>query len=212
MQQAKSKRRGRLILGICGAPAAGKSTLAESLVNTWNHRFAKTAALVPMDGYHLSNEKLQQMGLWELKGKPETFDAHAFVQKIKEIRSSPAEKHFCPLFDRSSESSIENAIVVGEEHELVVVEGNYLLLDFPPWDELRELFDLVWYIQSAKKTIYPRLLARHMQGGKSEKQSKEKLASTDLPNAKLIAKTAVRADLLIESEELLGPAQRKKQI
>jgi pantothenate kinase len=195
----------RYILGIAGIPGAGKSTLTEQLVNGVNERFsgstmtaAELAIVVPMDGFHLSNERLEQLNLLHLKGVPESFDAKRFVQLLKLLRSNTTTAISAPIFDRSTESSIENAITIKPEHTLCVVEGNYLLLPEAPWSEGREYFNQVWFIDVSIETVYPRLLARHMQV-KSEQNSREKIESTDLPNARLILSTAPFANKLIKT-------------
>lgn len=192
----------RFMLGICGAPGAGKSTLAEWIVNEWNRRQPGTAVLVPMDGYHLSNEALEEKSLLPLKGIPDTFDSIAFVEKLAEIREHPEQTHFCPRFDRSIEASIQNAISIVPAHRLVVSEGNYLLLDKEPWCKIREILNEVWMIEAAEELILPRLLQRHQAGGKTQEGALTKVNSTDLPNARLISASSARAHRRFSASEL----------
>lgn len=192
----------RLMLGICGAPAAGKSTLAAWLVDKWNLKYLDEAVLVPMDGFHLSNNELERLGLLALKGIPETFNAQAFVDKLNSVRGNPKETHFCPRFDRRIEASEENAIEIKPSHKLLVVEGNYLLLDTAPWNEIERLLDEIWFIRAEEKVLWPRLLLRHQEGGKSLEQAKAKVESTDIANARLIASSCRRANRIIESQDL----------
>lgn len=196
-------RQNRLLLGICGAPGAGKSTISAWIVESWNLRHTGEAVLVPMDGYHFSNETLERKGLLPLKGIPDTFDAPAFIAKLKSIKQSPAIEHYCPRFDRSIEASIDDDIKVSPSHKLIVVEGNYLLLARPPWNELKSLLDQIWFIDADEELLLPRLLARHQEAGKSAQAAREKLNSTDLPNARLVAESKGRADKVLESRELI---------
>lgn len=191
--------RQRFILGITGYPAAGKSSISERLAKGVNRRIAgETAAVVPMDGFHYSNDKLQQMGLLELKGIPDTFDALGFVDLLKRLRHGTAEKVYCPLFDRSIEASIEDALIIRRWQRLCIVEGNYLLLDKEPWNKCREYCDEVWFLNTSIETILPRLYARHQQGGRTPESARAKVESTDLPNARLIEPTKQHATRLIE--------------
>ncbi|MBX9686932.1 MAG: hypothetical protein K2X27_09535 [Candidatus Obscuribacterales bacterium] len=206
MIEAELKSKERFLLGICGAPGAGKSTLAAWLVEAYNELHNGQAVLVPMDGYHLSNEELERRSLLALKGIPETFDGESFLAKIEAIKSYPAQNHFCPRFDRSIEASIENEIKVFPEHKLIVVEGNYLLLESPPWVHLKQFFDQVWFISANENLLLPRLQVRHQLAGRSPAAAREKLESTDLPNAKLVAQSKARADFLIEAEDLHDPS------
>ena len=190
----------RLLLGIVGYPGAGKSTLAEALVRQVNLRSTReSAVVVPMDGYHYSNEKLTDMGLLPLKGIPSTFDAASFVALLKEIRANRSSV-FAPRFDRSIEASIENAIEVKPEDRLIVVEGNYLLLNEEPWLRIREILDEVWFIDTTFDVINPRLIARHRDGGKDLDAARKKVDSTDMPNARIIENTKKFADRLVSFE------------
>lgn len=197
----------RFLLGIAGPPGSGKSTLAELACRIWNEEIKDTtsgaACTVPMDGYHRSNEELLQMGLLHLKGIPASFNPHSFIEKLKEIQSQPHETHYCPRFDRSIEASIADDIAVKPEHRVVIIEGNYLLLDEEPWDELTSVLNSIWYIDASESVLLPRLLNRHQVAGKDIEKSREKVESTDLPNARLIAKTRERAHLILTAEELL---------
>jgi pantothenate kinase len=192
----------RFLLGICGAPGSGKSTLADWIINKWNRLHERQAVLLPMDGYHLSNEELVQKGLLPLKGIPETFAAASFLQKLAELRQFPEKTHFCPRFDRSLEASIEDAIEITPGHRLVVVEGNYLLLDTEPWRRVKDILDEIWFIEAEEELIFPRLVARHMKGGKNKKAAFAKVNSTDLPNARLVANGRSRATQVFKAADL----------
>jgi pantothenate kinase len=202
----------RYILGIAGIPGAGKSTLAEQLARGVNKQFFASsetlakispALVVPMDGFHLSNEKLEDLRLLHLKGIPDSFDAAGFVELLRSLRSNTTTAVYAPLFDRRTESSIEAGIVIKPEHKLCIVEGNYLLLAKNPWSEARQYFDQTWFLDVGIETVYPRLLSRHLLV-KSESDAREKIESTDLPNARLILDTANRADRLVKTMEEPG--------
>jgi pantothenate kinase len=180
----------RFLLGITGCPAAGKSTFAGRLEQAINQRFASDIAIVvPMDGFHLSNERLEELGLLPLKGIPETFDAESFTNLLRQIKHEQSQTVYCPRFDRSMEASIADAIAINPSHKLCIVEGNYLLLDTPPWNQCREHLDEVWYLDVPEDVLLPRLLERHQSGGRTPEAARTKVESTDLPNARLINAT-----------------------
>lgn len=186
----------RFLLGIVGYPGAGKSTTAQALAAETNSLLANDCcAVIPMDGFHYSNEKLNEMGLLPLKGIPATFDAYGFITLLKQLRNNK-NSVFAPKFDRSIEASIENAIEVNPAQRLLIVEGNYLLLDDQPWNQIRDLLDEVWFLDTDFDTVYHRLIDRHMQGGKTEEAAREKVESTDMPNARLIAASRQNAQRL----------------
>lgn len=197
----EEKAESRFLLGITGSPGSGKSTVAQLIRDLLCAR-GRRCVVVPMDGFHFSNEELEKTGLRQLKGIPASFDAEGFFQLVKDIRAYPLSRHLCPLFDRSIEASIPNAICVSSDDRLVIIEGNYLLLQTPPWVHLRELLDETWFIDCPMEVLEPRLLRRHINGGMSEEQARIKAESTDIPNARLIDTTrncATRIITLVEN-------------
>jgi len=190
----------RFILGIAGAPASGKSTVSKWLSETINRRFEREIAIiVPMDGFHRYNEELERLGLRQLKGVPETFDAEKFINCLKSIRKDKQETIRCPEYDRTRSSDpIEEAIVVTPDHRVIIVEGNYLLMDIPPWRQVKPLLNESWYLSRSVEKTYPALIQRHMNGGMTREEAEAKVASTDLPNSALVKQTKHRADKVIE--------------
>ena len=187
----------RQILGITGAPAAGKSTYAEELtaqLTTGGHQ----VALVPMDGFHLAQSVLEAAGLAEVKGAPHTFDGYGYVALLKRLKERPDEQIWAPRFDRSIEDSIAASIGVAPEVTLVLTEGNYLLLDEAPWSTVRTLLDECWYVEVPEDLRHERLEARHRAFGRSPEEAHERTFGSDERNAHLIAATAPAADAIIQ--------------
>lgn len=195
---------GRYILGIAGPPGSGKSTLAEKLHTELETLSPGLSVVVPMDGFHLDNETLEEMGLLHLKGIPETFDPLGFVSLLSDIRlaslESEARPISVPLFERSIESTVPNGMFVRPEHRIVIVEGNYLLLKNEPWGRIKMICNEICYLDVAEDVLYPRLIERHMAGGKDRQAAEAKVQSTDLPNARLVAATKNRADRIIRDQ------------
>ena len=187
---------GRTILGIAGAPAAGKSTLAERLTSDLGPR----AALLPMDGYHLSNEVLISLGSRRRKGAADTFDAAGYAALLRRLRQDHGEAPetvYAPRFHREIEESIAAEISIGPDIELIVTEGNYLLLPQGPWSVVRPLLDEAWYIDIEDETRMHRLIRRHVEFGKSSEEAYDWAHGTDQTNATLISSTAPHADLIV---------------
>ncbi|MBO0873894.1 MAG: nucleoside/nucleotide kinase family protein [Pseudonocardia sp.] len=188
--------RGRALLGIAGQPGAGKSTLAEALRRDLVGRGVRTA-LVGMDGFHIAHRALRRLGLVEVKGAPETFDAAGYVALLRRLRERSDEVVWAPEFRREIEDAIQSAVPIGHDVRLVITEGNYLLLD-GPWRPVRELLDEVWYIDVPDAVRRRRLAARHEFYGRSPARAWERTLGSDERNARTVAATRPRADLIVK--------------
>lgn len=184
---------GRRLLGIAGAPGAGKSTLAAYLVRA----LEPTAVLVPMDGFHLAEAELHRLGRHERKGAIDTFDADGFVALLRRVREERSTVVYAPEFRREIEEPIASAIPVPPTASLVVTEGNYLLADAGAWARVRTLLDEVWFLEVAEQVRLDRLTARHVAYGRSAVEAHAWARGTDQRNADLIAATRHRADLVV---------------
>lgn len=155
------------------------------------------AKVVPMDGFHLDNARLEQIGLLELKGIPDSFDKEGFEALVNRLKTLPFETISFPIFDRSIEASIEDADSVGPKQPVVILEGNYLFY----WHQIRNQLDLSIYIDAPEKVLYDRLLERHLEGGRDAVAAREKVLSTDMPNRKLIESCRDCADIYLDSAQ-----------
>ncbi|MEU1684315.1 nucleoside/nucleotide kinase family protein [Micromonospora sp. NPDC005707] len=183
----------RQLLGIAGAPGAGKSTLAERIVA----EVGPTARLVPMDGFHLAQSELTRLGRDARKGAPDTFDANGFVSTLRRLRRLEPTSVWAPAFRRDLEEPVAGAIEVPPEVRLVVTEGNYLLLREEPWEEVRTLLHQIWFLDLDAELRVRRLSARHEAYGKTPEQARAWALGSDEANARLVAGTADHADLVV---------------
>ncbi len=191
----------RAVLGITGAPAAGKTTLAEALVEALAASSPPGwVAHVPMDGFHLADVELTRLGLRASKGAPDTFDALGYAAMLRRLREDRDEMVYAPGFERTIEQPVAGAIPVPREARLIVSEGNYLLLDDPRWRQVRSLVDEVWYAELDGPERLRRLVERHIRFGKDEAAAIAWASGTDERNAEAVAATRASADLVIGSE------------
>ncbi|OQO90575.1 nucleoside/nucleotide kinase family protein [Saccharomonospora piscinae] len=190
-------RDGRTVLGIAGAPAAGKTSLAWRLADA----LGAQATVIGMDGFHLAQVELHRLGRTDRKGAPDTFDAHGYVHLVRRLAEGD-ELVYAPEFRREIEEPIAGAVPVPPGVRLVITEGNYLLLDTEPWNELRSLLDEVWFLQPDEDERLERLVTRHRKFGRSLVEAQQRARGSDQRNADLIAHTARRADVVINDMEL----------
>jgi len=185
--------RGRGLLGICGAPGAGKSTFAARLVEALGDR----AVYVGMDGFHLAQAELERLGRADRKGAPDTFDAHGYVNLLRRLRDQSEDVVYAPEFRREVEEPIAGAVPVFRDTPLIVTEGNYLLVPEHPWGHVRDLVDEVWFLRPAEGERHRRLIARHELYGRSRDDARNRALGSDERNATVINATADRADLVL---------------
>lgn len=183
----------RFIVGIAGPPASGKSTLAEEL-----HKSIENSVIVPMDGFHLDNETLNQKGMRHRKGAQFTFDAASFVQLINSVRDN-IDAVDVPEFDRTQDKVVFNGLTVNFDNKIIIVEGNYLLLKEEPWSALKSMFDLSIFISPQLDEIEQRLLNRWLDQGYSQSDAYKKIQSNDLLNAEYILSNSNAADIIISN-------------
>lgn len=186
----------RAVLGIAGAPGAGKGTAADALLA----ELGSAAVIVPMDGFHLANAELDRLGLAERKGAPETFDADGYVALLRRIRAAGPETVYAPRFHREVEESFAAEIPILPEVALVITEGNYLLLDREPWSQVPDLLDECWFLAPDKDLRLRRLIERHVRHGRTPEQARRWVLRSDERNAELVATTGDRADLVVRGD------------
>ncbi len=188
----------RSVLGIAGAPASGKSTLADLLLAELAARRPGAVVLVGMDAFHIGHRILVRHGLTEVKGAPETFDALGFLHLLRRIRTESEETVYAPEFDRSIEDSLAHVTEISPSVRLVMVEGNYLLLDSPPWDGVRPLLDQAWFVHLADDERRRRMVLRHESHGHSHSDAVARTFGSDERNATQVNRRLVPPDLWIE--------------
>ena len=179
------------MIGLTGPPGVGKTTYAVQLAER------EGGVHLPMDGFHLADVSLERLGLRDRKGAPETFDAWGYAALLARLRAEPHEVVYAPAFERDLEQPLAGAIGIPPSAELIVTEGNYLLLDQPEWRAARDQLDEVWFLETDEAVRQERLVARHVQYGKNEADARAWIAAVDDPNAALVAACRERADRIV---------------
>lgn len=183
----------RRIIAVAGPPGSGKSALAEALAAR-----LPDAAVLPMDGFHYDDAVLEARGWRARKGAPHTFDAGGLAAMLGRLRADREAEIAVPVFDRRLEIARAGARIIPAAARLVIVEGNWLILDRPPWAALRPLLDLAVLLVVPEAELARRLRARWEGLGLDPEAVAAKLEGNDLPNARLVLSESRGAELLID--------------
>jgi pantothenate kinase len=189
--EALLAREHRVIIGVTGSPGAGKTALARQIASSFDD-----AVYVPMDGFHLADAELRRLGRLDRKGAIDTFDAYGYLALLQRIRHG-VEAVYAPAFDREIEQPVAGSIRVEPTARLIVTEGNYLLDDDEPWPKVRRALEEVWFVDCAPAERRRRLIARHVEFGKSPERAQAWVRDVDEPNAERIERVRGKADLVI---------------
>jgi pantothenate kinase len=197
VEQAAGDR--RRLLGIAGAPGAGKTTLVTKLLGAAaaDPRLRGRVAHVPMDGFHLTNAELDRLDRRDRKGAPDTFDASAYAAVLAAARDLPRRVVEAPAFDHVVGEPQAAALTVAAEADLLVTEGNYLLLDDAAWTPVRALLDEVWFCALEDTVRRGRLIDRHVGTGRELAEATSWVERSDEANARLVTEAAHGADLVL---------------
>lgn len=189
--ETRALARTRTLIAVAGAPGSGKSTLAEYLAG----RLGSSAQVLPMDGFHLENEELEQKGLLHRKGAPETFDAVGFLDLVRSLHRD-AEVSY-PTFDRTADRTVPNGGAISKDTKIVLIEGNYLLLEASPWSELGALFDMTIQLSVDRDVLEKRLVKRWLDQGMPLAAARKRAAENDMRNVDLVLKNSVDAEFVL---------------
>ena len=180
----------RSLIGIVGKPGAGKSTVVEEIQKIFD---SHDVSVIPMDGFHLSNEELILLGRRDRKGAPDTFDVRGFTSLLNEVKLNHQIDHRFPIFHREIEASVSDEGLVPKESKVVVIEGNYLFSTEHNWEGVFPLLDHTWFIEIDDEVRIERLIARHIRYGKTPEDAENWSKGSDEANARFIELTAHRA-------------------
>lgn len=198
--EMESQAHHRIAIGLAGGPGSGKSTLAAELVTMLNATRPGSAALVPMDGFHMKHAKLEAMGQTDYKGAPHTFEGADFVRFLHRLKGATSAVSG-PGYSRKIEDTVDDAFTIQPEVRVLVVEGNYLLLTDGPWAGVKPLLDYTVFVDVPRDLVKARLLKRHGEEGLfTEERNRAHIERNDLPNYDLVSLSQDRADVIISMD------------
>lgn len=192
-------RTARYLIAVAGPPGAGKSTWAEALNESLRSRDPALSAILPMDGFHFDDRVLQERGDLPRKGAPHTFDTGGLVAMLDRVAADTGETVAIPTFDRELEIARAGSRIIEPDVRVVIVEGNYLLLDDPVWANIRRHCALTIFIDAPEAVLVERLRRRWDDLGYTRDAGRQKLEANDLPNVRLVLGHSVEADVVVNS-------------
>lgn len=195
----RTGNRDRCIVAVAGAPGSGKSTTCETLQLELEKRLSTSVPIAPMDGFHFDNEILHERGLYARKGAPQTFDVDGLSGILARLSATPATDVLVPVFDREYDLSRACARVIDAKSRVVLVEGNYLLLNASPWSDLRHYFDVTVMLQCDAAELRERLMNRWRDLDYPEAEASAKVEQNDMPNAETVIAQSIAADICLVS-------------
>jgi pantothenate kinase len=191
----------RVVVGVAGAPGAGKTTLVLALLRAaaGDRRLAGRVAHVPMDGFHLPDAVLERLGRRDRKGAPDTFDVDGYAAVLRALREVPRRVVRAPSFDHAVGEPVADDLEVDPAADLVLTEGNYLLLPDDGWPQVRGELDECWFCAPDPALRRRRLIARHVEAGRTLADATAWVDRSDEANARLVesASGAAAADLVV---------------
>ena len=191
----------RVIVGICGAPGAGKSTFAALLADELNAVAPEMAVVVPMDGFHLASSVIAVDERATRRGAPDTFDPGGYAALLRRLMEKIEPVEYAPEYRREIEAPVAGAIPVPSTCRIVITEGNYLLNPEPEWRRVRACLDEVWFLEAPSEELrVSRLIERHEHFGKTHEHAVTHVLETDERNANLVASQREGADLTLRRE------------
>ncbi|KAH6642288.1 P-loop containing nucleoside triphosphate hydrolase protein [Boeremia exigua] len=210
LQRQALNPRQRILVALAGVPGSGKSTVSYALLQELVRRGVNDVTIVPMDGFHYTKKVLSAFqdpeNAFQRRGAPFTFDARSFISLVKMLRTSPVttgdepeQPVYAPSFDHAVQDPVENDIAISSRSRVIIVEGNYTLLNQKPWNEITGLCDEKWFVDVPPETVKNRLAARHLAAGieTSYEAAVRRAERNDIPNGEMIRSLLIEPDVTI---------------
>ena len=192
LEQLYVGNRKRMFVFLAGPAGCGKSTLGLLLEKLAKDR-GMSFQCVGLDGFHYKQSYLDQHHLASIKGHYTTFDINLLHHKLQQAILGDC---YWPVYSRKLHNPIDDGVLVNQE--IVLVEGNYLLLDIDGWRELKEYCSCSIFISCDKDVVKERLIARKCRGGVSYEDACKHYETSDSRNVDIILNQSSVADFMLQ--------------
>lgn len=187
----------RLLVGLTGIPASGKTSLAHAVVNKVNdvHKQSSPGSLniaimIGLDGWHLPRSTLAAMPnskeAFARRGAHWTFDGEGYVKFVAKLRAPGLVN--APSFSHSAKDPVEDDIQVQSHHRIILLEGLYVFLSIEPWVVAGSMLDERWLVDVDLDDAKERIVKRHVETGvtATEKEATHRAEENDFPNGEFV--------------------------
>ncbi|KAJ8088812.1 hypothetical protein PM082_014058 [Marasmius tenuissimus] len=220
----------RLLVGVCGIPASGKSSFTDILLKDVNRLLSSSqlktkepefkAAVIGLDGWHLTRAQLEEFPNPQLardrRGIHWTFDSAAYLEFVRALReeiTSSTPIITAPSFDHATKDPSPNSVSIQPYHRIVIIEGLYTTLSVDSWGEAARLMDERVYLELSVEEAQQRLVKRHVKSGvtRNEKEAVWRAENNDMPNGRFVIANMLEPTRVIKSvnDPVLSRAARK---
>lgn len=201
MKQMQEQKKKRILVMLSAPPGAGKSTLLSFLQHlSMTEPGLSPVTVIGMDGFHRYQDYLlshtlmrdgKEYKMVDVKGTPETFDLNLFIERVKRVAAG----EICgwPVYNRMTHNPEEDAVTVNGD--IVILEGNYLLLERPGWSKLQQYADLTIRVTADEKMLRKRLLDRKIKSGTEPDKAAQFVDFSDMYNVHICLNESCKADI-----------------
>ncbi|CAJ2504396.1 Uu.00g117900.m01.CDS01 [Anthostomella pinea] len=210
LKQNASRQHERVLTALASVPGSGKSTVSAALLKALRSQGNEDIVVVPMDGFHYSTSVLFSFDdpalAFRKRGAPFTFDAAGLLELVLTLKTIPVttDEHqemiiTAPSFDHGVQDPVLDDIHISSKSKVVIMKGNYTLLNQSPWDEISELVDDRWFVVVPAIVARERLIERHLRAGieTSREAAALRAEDNDIPNGDLIGAALIEPSVRI---------------